>query len=286
MNRDRFKLYDHVVVIDQGAVLGVASVQHMLDALARVQVEMAKGANPLTGLPGNVALEQEIERRGNAGEPVSFIYVDLDNFKTYNDTYGFQEGDRMIRLVADMLRWAARRHGNHGDMVAHVGGDDYVVISTPDRAERICLAMVRCCARLLPKALHRRASRGRVHRGQGQGRKAGPLPPGQRFFGHCGLHDLLRAFACGAKGGRGEKMGQVQAGQCLGERPQADLRLTGPAGGGQLEAFRNPREGCLGKCLRPGFSPFAWSGSAGRWPDRNCSCASRPPGPRGRRTRT
>ena len=176
MNRDKFKLYDHVVVIDQGEVMGVASVQHMLDALAKVQVEMAKGANPLTGLPGNVALEQEIERRSNAGEPASFIYVDLDNFKTYNDTYGFQEGDRMIRLVADMLRWAARRHGNQSDMVGHVGGDDYVVITTPERAERICRAVVRCCTRLLPRLYTREHREDGYIEAKGRDGKPGRFP--------------------------------------------------------------------------------------------------------------
>ena len=176
MNRDKFKLYDHVVVIDQDSVLGVASVQHMLDALAKVQVEMAKGANPLTGLPGNVALEQEIERRSNLEEPASFIYVDLDNFKTFNDTYGFQEGDRMIRMVADMLRWAVRRHGNGGDMVGHVGGDDYVVITTPEKSERICRAMVRCCARLLPKLYNAEHQEAGFIEAKGRDGKPGRFP--------------------------------------------------------------------------------------------------------------
>lgn len=150
MARDRLKLYDHIVVTEQGRPLGVVSVQRMLDALAKVQVEMAKGVNPLTGLPGGVALEQDIERRSSSQEAASFIYVDLDHFKAYNDTYGFEAGDRMIRLLAEMLQWAVRRHGNPGDLVGHVGGDDFVVATTPQKAERVCQAVVRCCTRLLP----------------------------------------------------------------------------------------------------------------------------------------
>jgi diguanylate cyclase (GGDEF)-like protein len=147
--RDRFKLYDHIIVTSNQAALGVVSVQKMLDALARVQVEMAKGANPLTGLPGGVALEQEIERCCALNLPFSLIYVDLDNFKIFNDGYGFEAGDKMLRLMADILQWACRRHGMGQAFVGHIGGDDFVVITTPDRADRLCTAVVRCFKRLV-----------------------------------------------------------------------------------------------------------------------------------------
>lgn len=149
MGRERFKLYDHIIVTEQGSFSGVVSVQKMLDALSRVQVEMAKGANPLTGLPGGVALEQEIERRSAQGRPYSLIYVDLDYFKVYNDTYGFDSGDKMLRLLADVLGWAARRHCPQDYFVGHVGGDDFVVITRPERSERVSLAVVRCFGRLV-----------------------------------------------------------------------------------------------------------------------------------------
>jgi diguanylate cyclase (GGDEF)-like protein len=149
MGRDRFKLYDHIIVTEQGLFASVVSVQKMLDALSRVQVEMAKGANPLTGLPGGVALEQEIERRNGECRPYSLIYVDLDHFKVYNDTYGFDSGDKMLRLLADILTWAARRHSSENHFVGHVGGDDFVVITWPERSERVSRAVVRCFQRLV-----------------------------------------------------------------------------------------------------------------------------------------
>ncbi|MCF8040809.1 MAG: GGDEF domain-containing protein [Desulfarculaceae bacterium] len=176
MAREKLKLYDHIVVTAQGRALGVVSVQRMLDALAKVQVEMAKGVNPLTGLPGGVVLEQEIEQRSASEEQASIIYVDLDHFKAYNDTYGFEAGDRMIRMLADVLQWAVRRHGNPADLVGHVGGDDFVVATTPNKAERLCQAVVRCCARLLPSfydAEHRRA--GQV-KARGRDGKPGVFP--------------------------------------------------------------------------------------------------------------
>ena len=147
--REPFKTYDHIVVVENGLCLGTVSVQKMLDALAQAQVEMAKGANPLTGLPGGLALESELERRCNAGVPSSIIYADLDNFKVYNDVYGFKSGDRMIRLTADILSWASRRHGGEAAFLGHVGGDDFLCFSETGRAERLCLAVTRCFGRLV-----------------------------------------------------------------------------------------------------------------------------------------
>ncbi len=148
-SREVFKLYDQIVVIEEGRYLGTVSVQKMLDALARAQVEMAKGASPLTGLPGGLTLEAELERRCNAEARSGIIYADLDNFKVYNDVYGFKAGDRMIRLTADILAWACRRHAGEGAYLGHVGGDDFLVFCDADRAERFCLAVVRCFGRLV-----------------------------------------------------------------------------------------------------------------------------------------
>ncbi|MBI5524096.1 MAG: EAL domain-containing protein [Desulfarculus sp.] len=149
MSRERFKIYDHIIVTDNGRLMGIVSVQKMLDALARVQVEMARGMSPLTGLPGNVALEQEIERLCRQESPVSLIYADLDNFKVYNDSYGFEAGDQIILLMARVMSWALRRHGEPDDFLGHLGGDDMVAITTPERAERVCQAAVRCFKRLV-----------------------------------------------------------------------------------------------------------------------------------------
>lgn len=150
MGREAFKVYDHVLITREGRLTGMASVQKLLDALAQVQVEMAKGASPLTGLPGNVAIEREVERLVCSEAPVSFIYCDLDNFKVYNDSYGFKAGDEVILLTARILSWAVRRHGNFGDFIGHVGGDDFVISTHPERAERICRAVTRCFKRLIP----------------------------------------------------------------------------------------------------------------------------------------
>ncbi len=196
MGRDRFKLYDHIIVTENGATTGVVSVQKMLDALARVQVEMAKGASPLTGLPGNVALETELERRVQEAGPASIIYADLDNFKAYNDSYGFESGDRMIRLVSDVLQWATRRHGGKEAFLGHIGGDDFVVITAPERAERLSRAVVRVFARLV-RRLYAPEDLARGHvLAKGRDGQPGRFPLVTvslaivDCLGRCGLHEI------------------------------------------------------------------------------------------------
>ncbi|NCD25753.1 MAG: GGDEF domain-containing protein [Deltaproteobacteria bacterium] len=149
--RETLKAYDEVVVTRNGSVLGAVSVQSMLSTLAQVQVEMAKGTNPLTGIPGNVALEKELEQRLRRGQPFCMLYADLDYFKVFNDVYGFKDGDQVILLLGRILTWALTRHGHSGDFLAHIGGDDFVAIVAPDKTERICRAVVRCFKRLIPR---------------------------------------------------------------------------------------------------------------------------------------
>ncbi len=155
MERQNTKIYDDIVVTSRNKLLGVVSVQRMLDTLAQTQVELAKGANPLSGLPGNLSIEMEIEARALSRTPSSLIYVDLDNFKVYNDVFGFERGDRIILLAAQTLSDAARLNGGGDDFVGHVGGDDFVILAAPEHAEAICNATMREFAMHTP-SLYRR----------------------------------------------------------------------------------------------------------------------------------
>jgi diguanylate cyclase (GGDEF)-like protein len=100
--------------------------------------ERAAGANPSTRLPGNIAIERTLRHRIEQSAPFAVCYADIDNFKAYNDTYSFLKGDAVIQQTAHVLLQAIERYGNHDDFVGHIGGDDFVVITTPDRAEQIC----------------------------------------------------------------------------------------------------------------------------------------------------
>ena len=102
-------------------------VQAVLSAQSRTPV------SPLTGLPGSPVLRHEVERRLATGVPFVFLYQDLDNFKAYNDMYGFGRGDIAIRLLGREVVEATSKHGTPTDLCVHIGGDDFAIITTSDR---------------------------------------------------------------------------------------------------------------------------------------------------------
>ena len=151
MKRQGPQIYDDIIVTEGGDLAGVVSVQRLLDYLAQFQVELAKGSNPLTGLPGNLAIEHEIERRIKAKISSSLIYLDLDNFKVYNDVYGFGKGDQVILLTSNILQKALKQVGSPQDFVGHVGGDDFIIISTHDSAEPIGVRIISFFQKEIPE---------------------------------------------------------------------------------------------------------------------------------------
>ena len=94
-------------------------------------------SNALTGLPGNVLIETELTRRITAGEKFAFLHLDLDYFKAFNDYYGYARGDSLIRFTASLLHQVIERYGGDKDFVGHIGGDDFVIITVPDRSQEI-----------------------------------------------------------------------------------------------------------------------------------------------------
>jgi diguanylate cyclase (GGDEF)-like protein len=105
--------------------------------------QLQRQANPLTGLPGNVSIEKELERRLNGEIGFVFMYADIDNFKAFNDYYGYRKGDDAIRLTAEILVEAVKLCGDADDFIGHVGGDDFVIICTPDTCDSIASTIVR-----------------------------------------------------------------------------------------------------------------------------------------------
>jgi diguanylate cyclase (GGDEF)-like protein len=95
-------------------------------------------ASPLTGLPGNRAIEREIEHRLGKKQVFSLCHVDLDNFKAFADKYGYAWGSEVIKELANLLLRNRRALGAEDDFLGHIGGDDFVVIAPPERAEPIC----------------------------------------------------------------------------------------------------------------------------------------------------
>ncbi len=127
------------------------------ELVARVQAHIRRAQlkpaqNPLTGLPGNLIIEHEIRRLATAsGGPFAVLYIDLNHFKSYNDVYGFPAGDEAIRLLATLVSAAVAEAGNPSDLAGHVGGDDFVVITTPGCAEAIAQRLIQEFDRQAPE---------------------------------------------------------------------------------------------------------------------------------------
>jgi PleD family two-component response regulator len=93
--------------------------------------------NPTSGLPGGRAIEEEVGRSLARDRPFAVCYIDIDNFKAFADTFGFAVADEVIRGTGAALREAVVAVGEKGDFVGHIGGDDFLVVTTPDQAAPI-----------------------------------------------------------------------------------------------------------------------------------------------------
>lgn len=106
------------------------------------RIRLTRACNPLTGLPGNLTIEQEITKRLNRNEKMACCYIDIDNFKAYNDKYGFERGDECIRWVANLLIETVETQGEARDFIGHIGGDDFVYITHPDDIDKVCTSLI------------------------------------------------------------------------------------------------------------------------------------------------
>jgi len=121
--------------------------------------------NPTSGLPGGQAIEDEILRRAELGEPFAICYIDLDNFKPFADTFGFTVADMVIRDMGAAIRGAVAAVGSEGDFVGHIGGDDFIAVTTLAGAE----AVARDCAVRFIEVAKRAVGEEAVRRGHFMG---------------------------------------------------------------------------------------------------------------------
>lgn len=136
---------DKVTGLQSGADDYIIKPFDPIELLARVKgtlrrAKEMRNLSPLTGMPGNIRIQEEIERQVREHRPFAVLYVDLDNFKTYNDKYGFVRGDRLIQGTARMIQDAVMANDTDG-FVGHVGGDDFVAVVEPDVAEDVAKAV-------------------------------------------------------------------------------------------------------------------------------------------------
>lgn len=138
MARPSDNLYDFIVVTSNERYHGVVTIKDLLEKTMEMEVINAKHQNPLTGLPGNLIIEKYLEQAIFSPEPYCVAYFDLDHFKAYNDVYGFENGDSIIKLVSNILT----EHVPREEFVGHIGGDDFIAIFSFHDAEDICRRII------------------------------------------------------------------------------------------------------------------------------------------------
>nr|CRH05794.1 Putative protein containing GGDEF domain and CBS domain [Candidatus Magnetococcus massalia] len=113
------------IITDQGRYIGAGYLLDLLKKITELQITYARYANPLTMLPGNVPICETIDAYLEKGDPFTVCYFDLDNFKPFNDAYGYERGDQVIRKCAEVI---TQHVDPETDFVGHVGGDDFIVL--------------------------------------------------------------------------------------------------------------------------------------------------------------
>jgi diguanylate cyclase (GGDEF)-like protein len=133
---------DKVTGLQSGADDYIIKPFDPIELLARVKgtlrrAKEMRNLSPLTGLPGNIRIQEEIERQVREGRDFAVLYSDLDNFKAYNDQKGFVRGDRLIQATARLIQDAVVEYAGAEGFVGHVGGDDFVAVVEPEVAEEV-----------------------------------------------------------------------------------------------------------------------------------------------------
>ena len=175
---------DRVAGFDAGADDYLPKPFHPRELRARVQallrlVRREADRNPTSGLPGSAAIEAALRARAAEGRAFAACYLDLDHFKAFNDAFGFAAADGVIRDAGAALHAAVAEAGGAGvDFVGHVGGDDFLVVTAPERAERVAAASARHFRALVAGRVGAEAAvRGRYRAADREGREREyPLP--------------------------------------------------------------------------------------------------------------
>jgi diguanylate cyclase (GGDEF)-like protein len=135
---------DNICVTRKGLYHGVVDVNRFISAITDINLTLAKGANPLTGMPGNESIQREINERLASGEGFDIAYIDIDNFKPFNDYYGFQRGDVVIKTIGDIISEVTQAAGaGLHCFCGHIGGDDFIFITGSHHAEYLSAKIIK-----------------------------------------------------------------------------------------------------------------------------------------------
>ena len=133
MLKNEIELYLEKPVNDEILYYSIKNIMKLLNSNRMV--------SPLTGLPGNIQIQNEMKQRLYSGKPFAMLYIDLDNFKAYNDTYGFSSGDEIIKFTARVIEKNVFKE-NSNNFVGHIGGDDFIAILPILHCEKVCESII------------------------------------------------------------------------------------------------------------------------------------------------
>jgi len=146
------------VVLDEMSPFDLSTISDGLDREIREMMLKIKDsqrryldASPLTHLPGNIAIEQVLKGKMDEGEKFALCYIDLDDFKAYNDKYGYARGSDLIKMTGEIIYRTKDLYADSQDFVGHIGGDDFVMITSPELVEQVCQAIISEFDRLIPE---------------------------------------------------------------------------------------------------------------------------------------
>lgn len=144
MARSNENLYDSIIVTKDNKYYGVITIRNLLDYTTKLEYNYAKELNPLTGLPGNTIIESNLNMLISSGDECCLLYLDLDNFKVYNDNYGFENGDKILKFTGDLIKKKVKEISPLDSFVGHIGGDDFIcILRDPlDQCKQFCQSLI------------------------------------------------------------------------------------------------------------------------------------------------
>jgi diguanylate cyclase (GGDEF)-like protein len=140
ISKGRFNHIPDVTAQDELGELANAFIKmaHLLASLEEANLN----ANPLTRLPGGIAIENVLKNRLAASKSVTFCLLDIDNFKSFNDHYGYAAGNEVIKTTAKIIEKRTAEYGTDDDFVGHIGGDDFALLTTTGRYNKLCTHII------------------------------------------------------------------------------------------------------------------------------------------------
>ena len=140
LSRNISGLYDAFIITKNKKYYGISTVHALLERMTALKIRYASQSNPLTGLPGNLSIKAFVEKQIQTKQDFACIYFDLDNFKAYNDYYGFCKGDEVLKRTADLIVGAFTN--SRVGYIGHIGGDDFFSVILSEEIHELCTSFI------------------------------------------------------------------------------------------------------------------------------------------------